>query len=177
MNGSYAREAEKHLTSGCQRAAPVLVSEGPTAGGGVWFSTVDPGVPLGPGLGATWVVFHGPHVRIATARMNATAITANLRKLSTRCLKPNTLRLLEFLKGFVSFFAVCSRRIVAVRCRERLSFSDKCGNPLSLPIMNPVEAKMTKPVAVVFRAMNDSRRPARGSARIIWRSLFGGHLF
>src|SRR5258705_13000677 len=42
-------------------------------------SAVDPGVPLGPGLGATWVVFHGPHVRIATASMT-TAITANVRK-------------------------------------------------------------------------------------------------
>src|SRR5712691_6875310 len=44
--------------------------------------------------------------------------------MSTRCLKPNTLRLFEFLKAFVAFFAVCSRRIVAVRCRERLSFSE-----------------------------------------------------
>jgi len=49
------------------------------AGGGVGSSAVDPGVPLGPGLGATWVVFHGPHVRIATASMT-TAITANVRK-------------------------------------------------------------------------------------------------
>jgi hypothetical protein len=60
----------------------VVVSEGPSAGGGVWSSVVDPGVPLGPGLGGTWVLFHGPHVRIATAKMNATAITVNLRKLS-----------------------------------------------------------------------------------------------
>src|SRR6267378_8360111 len=44
-----------------QRAAPVVVSEGLAAGGGVWFRTVDPGVPLGPGLLATCVVFHGPH--------------------------------------------------------------------------------------------------------------------
>ena len=49
----------------------MVVSEGLAAGGGVWFSTVDPGVPLGPGLLATCVVFHGLHVRIATARMNA----------------------------------------------------------------------------------------------------------
>jgi hypothetical protein len=63
-----------------QRAAPVVVSEGLAAGGGVWLSAVDPGVPLGPGLLATCVVFHGPHVRIATARINATAITANLRR-------------------------------------------------------------------------------------------------
>ncbi len=34
--------------------------------------------------------------------------------MSTRCLKPNTLRVFEFLKSFVAFFAVCSRRIVAV---------------------------------------------------------------
>jgi hypothetical protein len=67
-----------------QRAAPVVVSEGLAAGGGVWFSTVDPGVPLGPGLLATCVVFHGPHERIATARMNAPAITANLRRLPSQ---------------------------------------------------------------------------------------------
>jgi hypothetical protein len=67
-----------------QRAIPVVVSEGPSAGGGVSSSTVDPGVPLGPGLGATWVVFHGRHVTIATARTNATAIAANLRKLPSQ---------------------------------------------------------------------------------------------
>jgi hypothetical protein len=39
---------------GGQRAAPVVMSEGPTAGGGVSSSTVDPGVPLGPELGGTW---------------------------------------------------------------------------------------------------------------------------
>jgi hypothetical protein len=32
----------------------VVVFEGPSAGGGVPSSTVDPGVPLGPGLGATF---------------------------------------------------------------------------------------------------------------------------
>jgi hypothetical protein len=62
-----------------QRAAPVVVSEGPMAGGGVWSSVVDPGVPLGPRLLATCSVLHGPHVRIATASMT-TAITANVRK-------------------------------------------------------------------------------------------------
>jgi hypothetical protein len=70
------------LIKGGQRAAPVVVvPEGPAAGGGVWSSAVDPGIPLGPGLLGTRVVFHGPHVRIATARMNATAIAANVRKL------------------------------------------------------------------------------------------------
>ena len=63
-----------------QRAVSVVVSEGPAAGGGVWFSAVDPGVPLGPGLLAICSVFHGPHVRIAIASMNA-PITANVRKL------------------------------------------------------------------------------------------------
>jgi hypothetical protein len=63
-----------------QRAAPVVVSEeGLAAGGGAWLTAVDPGVPLGPGLLATCVVFHGPHVSIATASMT-TAITANVRK-------------------------------------------------------------------------------------------------
>src|ERR1700720_4107818 len=71
---------DKWLIKGGQRAAPVVVSEGPAAGGGVRSSAVDPGIPLGPGLCGTCVVLHGPHVRIATARMNATAITANVRK-------------------------------------------------------------------------------------------------
>jgi hypothetical protein len=67
------------LIKGGQRAAPVVVvPEGPAAGGGVWSSAVDPGVPLGPGLGGTRSVFHGPHVRIATARMNAKAIRPNV---------------------------------------------------------------------------------------------------
>jgi len=65
-----------------QRAAPVVASEeGLAAGGGAWLTAVDPGVPLGPGLLATCVVFHGPHVRIATASASmTTAITANVRK-------------------------------------------------------------------------------------------------
>ena len=43
-----------------QRAASVVVpDEGLAAGGGVWSSAVDPGVPLGPGLLATCSVFHG----------------------------------------------------------------------------------------------------------------------
>jgi hypothetical protein len=51
-----------------QRAAPVVVpDEGLAAGGGAGLTAVDPGVPPGPGLLATCVVFHGPHVRIATA--------------------------------------------------------------------------------------------------------------
>jgi hypothetical protein len=75
------REAsDKWLIKCGQRAAPVVVSEGLAAGAGVWFSVVDPGVPLGPGFLATCLVFHGPHVRIATARISTTAITANLRR-------------------------------------------------------------------------------------------------
>ena len=57
----------------------MVVPEGPAAGGGAWFSVVDPGIPLGPGLLATRVVFHDPPVSIATASMT-TAITANVRK-------------------------------------------------------------------------------------------------
>jgi hypothetical protein len=57
------------------------VPEGSAAGGGVWSTAVDPGVPLGPGLLATCSMFHGPHERIATVRMNTTAITASVLKL------------------------------------------------------------------------------------------------
>ena len=49
--------------------ATVVVAEGLAAGGGVRSSVVDPGIPLGPGLLATRSVFHGPHVRMAAARI------------------------------------------------------------------------------------------------------------
>ena len=40
---AYAREASDKW--GGQRAALVVVSKGLAAGGGVWFSAVDPGIP------------------------------------------------------------------------------------------------------------------------------------
>ncbi len=58
-----------------QRTVPVARP----AGGGVWSRTVDPGVPLGPGLLGTCVVLS--HARAAIARMIATAIMAKVRKL------------------------------------------------------------------------------------------------
>jgi len=61
-----------------QRAAPVVVPEGPSAGGGVRSTVVDPGVPLGPGLLATCLVFHGPPARMARARTNATMMIASV---------------------------------------------------------------------------------------------------
>ena len=65
-----------------QRPAPVVVpDEGPGAGGGVCSTAVDPGVPLGPGLLATCVMFHGPHVRTASASANAAAIMASVAPL------------------------------------------------------------------------------------------------
>src|SRR5882672_8629525 len=76
------RRSDYHrcLQGSGQHAAPVVVSEeGLAAGGGAWLTAVDPSIPLGPGLLATCVVFHGPHVSIATASMT-TAITANVRK-------------------------------------------------------------------------------------------------
>jgi hypothetical protein len=60
-----------------------------------------------------------------TEMVGATGIEPVTPSMSTRCLKSNTLRLLEFLKTLVPFFAVCSRRIVAVRCRERVSFHER----------------------------------------------------
>jgi hypothetical protein len=54
--------------------------------------------------------------------VGATGIGPVTPSMSTRYLKPNALRLFDFLKAFVAFFAVCSRRIVAVRCRKRVSF-------------------------------------------------------
>ena len=38
---------------------------------------VDPGVPLGPGLLATWVPLQGPHAKNANARINTTTIAIN----------------------------------------------------------------------------------------------------
>jgi hypothetical protein len=58
-----------------QRTVPVVRP----AGGGVWSRTVDPGVPLGPGLLGTCVAFS--HARAAIAKMIATAITAKVRNL------------------------------------------------------------------------------------------------
>jgi hypothetical protein len=64
-----------------QRAAPVVVSPGLAAGGGVCSTAVDPGVPLGPGLVATWLVLQGPQVRIANTTTKAATITASVRLL------------------------------------------------------------------------------------------------
>ena len=63
------------------RADPVVFPEGPSAGGGALSTVVDPGVPLGPGLLATCLVFHGPPARTASARTNATIITASVLPL------------------------------------------------------------------------------------------------
>jgi hypothetical protein len=64
-----------------QRADPVVLPEGLSAGGGVWSIAVEPGVPLGPGLLATWLVLHGPHVRTASTRRNAAAMMASVPRL------------------------------------------------------------------------------------------------
>jgi hypothetical protein len=64
-----------------QRTDPVVVPEGPAAGGGVWSTAVDPGVPLGPGLLATCLVFHGPHMRMANTTMKAATIMASVPPL------------------------------------------------------------------------------------------------
>src|ERR1700686_633973 len=77
---SFARMVNRSKQRG-QRAAPVVVPEGPSAGGGVVSTAVDPGVPLGPGLIATCLVFHGPHVRMVIARTSATTMTASILPL------------------------------------------------------------------------------------------------
>src|SRR5450432_3011764 len=64
-----------------QRADPVVVPEGLSAGGGVCSTAVDPAVPLGPALLATCPVFHGPHARMASTRTNAAAIMASVLPL------------------------------------------------------------------------------------------------
>jgi len=65
----------------------------------------------------------GSSIRPGSWTECATGIEPVTPSMSTRCLKPNTLSLFGFPKTFVVFFAVCSRRIIAVRCRERVSFS------------------------------------------------------
>jgi hypothetical protein len=40
---------------------------------------VDPDVPLGPGLLATWVPLQGPHAKNANARINTAIIATNFR--------------------------------------------------------------------------------------------------
>src|SRR5882757_6686285 len=69
------------LRSRRQRADPVVSPEGPAAGGGGPSTAVDPGVPLGPGLIATCLVFHGPHVRSANPRINPATINASVPPL------------------------------------------------------------------------------------------------
>jgi hypothetical protein len=59
----------------------VVFSEGLAAGGGVLSTAVDPGVPLGPGLLATCLVFDGPHVRSANPRMKPATIKASIPPL------------------------------------------------------------------------------------------------
>jgi hypothetical protein len=44
-------------------------------------TVVDPGVPLGPGLLATCLVFQGPPMMMASARTNATMMTASVLPL------------------------------------------------------------------------------------------------
>jgi hypothetical protein len=65
-----------------QRAEPVVVPEGPAAGGGALLMAVDPGVPLGPSLPATCVPLHGPHTINANSTMKAQRMTANVRPLT-----------------------------------------------------------------------------------------------
>jgi hypothetical protein len=74
------RSTRKRIAA-VQRADPVVLPEGLSAGGGVCSTAVDPGVPLGPGLLATCPVFHGPHVRTASTKMNAAAMMASVPRL------------------------------------------------------------------------------------------------
>ena len=43
---------------------------------------VDPDVPLGPGLLATWVPLQGPHTKNINARINTATIATNFRPLN-----------------------------------------------------------------------------------------------
>jgi hypothetical protein len=43
---------------------------------------VDSGIPLGPGLLATWVPFPNPHTKNANARINAAPIATNVPPLT-----------------------------------------------------------------------------------------------
>src|SRR5215216_1177743 len=66
------------MRSDCrQRPLPTVPPEGPAAGGGGPSFTVEPGVPLGPSLIATWLTFQGPQVRMASRRAMATAKAIN----------------------------------------------------------------------------------------------------
>jgi len=69
-NGGYDKSG--------QRADPVVFPEGPSAGGGVVSTAVDPGVPLGPGLLSTCRVLHGPQVTMANRRTKAATTMASV---------------------------------------------------------------------------------------------------
>jgi hypothetical protein len=70
------------------RAVPVVVSEGPLAGGGAGLMMLDSGMPLGPGLLATWVPVPDPNTKNAKARIKAEAIATNV---SVPILRPRSL--------------------------------------------------------------------------------------
>ena len=67
-----------YCDAACQRAEPVVLPEGLSAGGGVVSTAVDPGVPLGPGLLSTCRVLHGPQVTMANRRTKAATTMASV---------------------------------------------------------------------------------------------------
>jgi hypothetical protein len=63
-----------------QRALPVVVvpPDGLSAGGGVLSTAVEPGVPLGPGLLATCLLFQGPETMMTNTTTKAATMAANV---------------------------------------------------------------------------------------------------
>jgi hypothetical protein len=60
------------------RAVPIVVPDGLLAGGGAGLMILDSGMPVGPGLLATWVPVPGPNMKNAKARTKAAAIAINV---------------------------------------------------------------------------------------------------
>jgi hypothetical protein len=69
-------------------ADPVVVPDGPLAGGGAGLMRLDSGMPAGPGLLATWVPVSDPKTKNAKARIKAAAIAINV---SDAILRPRSL--------------------------------------------------------------------------------------
>ena len=84
---------------------------------------VDSGIPLGPGLLATWVLLPNPHTKIANARINAAPIAANV--------PPLTLPSLSFFHMRFSF--VFERLMLGIAGRVKPALARKVADQSNEP--------------------------------------------
>ena len=127
---------------GPQRAEPVVVPEGPAAGGGAWLIAVDPGVPLGPSLPATCVPPHGPHTINANSRMKAQRMTANVRPLTLPSVSFSRIRF-SFDSEFSMLDFDLPHRPSAFRSKARRTNRDR--QALCVQLMDSLDVTSDRP--------------------------------